>query len=128
MEIEIDKLTLPSDGEKIVWQTEEDFENGTWKQGVFNSGDDLFLEGFEDTATKWDLSWNVLHWKPFKIAGIIKTVMIVLSQEDEAKRQKALDEINNAYYDIKSPHYRDNQRYSCAVNKINRSYFKNFVR
>ena len=42
----------------------------------------------------------------------------------EARRKKALDEADIAYYDRASPHYRDNDRYSWAVKTINQEFDK----
>jgi len=64
VEIKIDRKTLPKNGQKIKWQTYEDFNNNEWKEGVFSSGDDLFCVGFEFTPNDWDLSFKVLHWIP----------------------------------------------------------------
>lgn len=40
----------------------------------------------------------------------------------EEKRQMALKKADEAYYDINSPHYKDNERYSWAVNNINEGF------
>ncbi|MFK5855403.1 MAG: hypothetical protein QM503_04670 [Bacteroidota bacterium] len=66
MELAINRDTLPNDGQKIKWQTQKDIDNEIWKEGTFSEGDDLFCEGFNDTAIKWDLSWSVLHWETLK--------------------------------------------------------------
>ncbi len=63
IELKIDKKTLPKDGQKIEWQTQEDFDNDVWQQGHFSSGDDVFCIGFEDKVKKWDLSWNIIQWR-----------------------------------------------------------------
>lgn len=47
-----------------------------------------------------------------------------LSPEDEEKRQQALKRAEDAYQDRKSPHYRDNERFSWAVETINRKFFR----
>ena len=47
-----------------------------------------------------------------------------LSPEDEEKRQQALKKAEDAYQDRKSPHYRDNERFSWAVETINRKFFE----
>lgn len=52
-----------------------------------------------------------------------KQHQIILSAEDEEKRQSALKKANDAYNDMKSPHFRDNERYSWAVETINRKFF-----
>jgi len=62
VEIKIDRSTLPKDGQKIKWQTQDDFDLNQWKEGQFCEGDDIFCEGFENIASKWDLSFSVLHW------------------------------------------------------------------
>lgn len=62
-EIQIDRTTLPPDGAKVKWQSQNDFDNDIWKEGTFCDGDDLFLVGFENSASKWDSSWDVLHWE-----------------------------------------------------------------
>ena len=48
----------------------------------------------------------------------------VAKKETEKLQQKknALARVDAAYYDINSPHYRDNERYSWAVKSINQSY------
>jgi hypothetical protein len=66
-QLKIDKTTLPKDNEQIAWQTQKDFDNGNWKIGVFVEGDDLFAEGFEEKISKWDVSWDVIQWKPLNI-------------------------------------------------------------
>lgn len=63
IDLKIDEKTLPKDGQQIAWQTQRDFDNEIWKTGTFESGDNLFTEGFEQTSSKWDLSWQVLHWR-----------------------------------------------------------------
>ena len=40
----------------------------------------------------------------------------------EERRQMALKKADEAYYDIKSPHYKDNERFSWAVNTINKGF------
>lgn len=62
-EIKIDRSSLPEDNQRVKWQTQDDIDNGTWKEGTFSEGDDIFCVGFEDTADKWDLSWQVHHWE-----------------------------------------------------------------
>jgi hypothetical protein len=47
-----------------------------------------------------------------------------LSPEDEEKRQQALKRAEDAYQDRNSPHYRDNERFSWAVETINRRFFE----
>jgi hypothetical protein len=47
-----------------------------------------------------------------------------LSPEDEEKRQQALKRVEDAYQDRDSPHYRDNERFSWAVETINRRFFE----
>ena len=49
-----------------------------------------------------------------------------LSPEDEEKRQLALKRAGDVYQDIKSPHYRDNERFSWAVKTINRKFFQDY--
>ena len=66
IEIKIDRSTLPADGQKIKWQTYDDFNNQAWKEGTFNAGDDLFTVGFSDTAHDWNQSFGVLHWLPIQ--------------------------------------------------------------
>jgi len=63
IEVKINRRTLPKDGQKIKWQTQDDFDNEVWKEGTFVSGDDIFCVGFEDTAKEWNCSWVVLHWE-----------------------------------------------------------------
>jgi hypothetical protein len=70
--IRIDKNTLPKDGQKVKWQTYQDFNNEVWKEGHYivndeSDGDDgLFSVGFENTTDNWDLSESVLHWEAIK--------------------------------------------------------------
>ena len=40
MEIKLDRTTLPTDKQKIKWQTQQDVNKGTWKEGTFTEGDD----------------------------------------------------------------------------------------
>lgn len=40
----------------------------------------------------------------------------------EAKRKEALDKANDDYYNPKSPHYRDNERFSWAIDTINKKF------
>ena len=47
-----------------------------------------------------------------------------LSTENEEKRLQALKRAEDAYQDRKSPHYRDNERFSWAVETINRKFFE----
>ena len=67
IELKIDKTTLPKDGEQIAWQTQEDYDNERWKIGQFIEGDNLFGEGFEEKIAKWNVSWDVIWWKPLNI-------------------------------------------------------------
>jgi hypothetical protein len=62
IEVKIDRTTLPEDGQRVTWQKVGEDEE--WKEGTFCEGDDIFCVGFEDSASKWDLSWDVIHWKP----------------------------------------------------------------
>lgn len=50
-----------------------------------------------------------------KYIGIMKTEL-----ELESDRRIALDKVDKEYYDRNSPHYKDNNRYSCAVKSINK--------
>lgn len=43
-------------------------------------------------------------------------------EELNKERHSRLETANDVYYDIKSPHYKDNERYSWAVKKINRIF------
>jgi len=65
VEIKIDRSTLPNDGQRVKWQTYEDANKRIWKEGVFSAGEDCFCEGFDDVVRKWDLIWNVFHWRAF---------------------------------------------------------------
>ena len=67
IELKIDKTTLPKDNEQVAWQTQEDFDNDRWKVGCFVEGDNLFGEGFEEHIPKWNVSWDVIWWKPLNI-------------------------------------------------------------
>ena len=42
----------------------------------------------------------------------------------EERRNMALKKADEAYYDINSPHYKNNERYSWAVNTINKGFDK----
>jgi hypothetical protein len=42
--------------------------------------------------------------------------------EIETKRKLALKNANSQYYDKNSPHYRDNERYSWAIDNINKGF------
>lgn len=66
IELKIDKNTLPSDKQKVKWQTQKDFDKNEWKQGTFCSGENLFCVGFGNSFSKWDLCWEVLHWQNLK--------------------------------------------------------------
>lgn len=46
-----------------------------------------------------------------------------LSAEEESERQKALAKAEEAYQDINSKHYRDNERFSWAVKTINKHFY-----
>lgn len=41
------------------------------------------------------------------------------------KRKKALKEIDDAYYDRTSQHYKDNERFSWAVETVNKKFLEN---
>ncbi len=43
-------------------------------------------------------------------------------EELNKERNSRLETANDVYYDRKSPHYKDNERYSWAVKKINRVF------
>lgn len=45
-------------------------------------------------------------------------------QQQQQQRQQALKKAEEAYQDRKSPHYRDNKRFSWAVETINRKFFE----
>lgn len=51
--------------------------------------------------------------------GSIDVERLLKVLEREAKKQVALKRVEEAYYDINSPHYKDNERYSWAVKAIN---------
>lgn len=67
IEIKIDKSTLPEDGQRVRWQTHDDFNKDIWKEGKYSDDDGygLFLYNIrEDGSTSdWDLMWNVMHWE-----------------------------------------------------------------
>lgn len=63
VDILINRDTLPNDNQLIRWQTQQNFNNNTWKVGRFNSTDELFTEGFETTSSNWDMSRDVLRWQ-----------------------------------------------------------------
>lgn len=67
MEIKIDRTTLPAHGQKVRWQTHNDFDNNRWQQGIFTQQDDsdgIFCVGFNDTVLQWNSSWDVIYWEP----------------------------------------------------------------
>lgn len=66
IEIKIDRSTLPADGQEVEWQTQNDIDNNTWKQGTFSAGEDLFCVGFEDSCSSWNQSFDVHHWRPYE--------------------------------------------------------------
>ena len=45
--------------------------------------------------------------------------------DKESKRKIALEKANNEYYDINSPHYKNNERFSWAVQTINKRFDEN---
>lgn len=63
IEIKIDRSTLPSDNQKVEWQTYNELGTEEWKQGTFAEGDDLFLVGFEESTSQWDMSFDVFQWR-----------------------------------------------------------------
>ena len=63
IEIKLDKTSLPTHRQKVKWQTYTDINNGTWKQGVFDAKEQLFLVGFKKTYSKWDLAYDVHQWE-----------------------------------------------------------------
>lgn len=44
----------------------------------------------------------------------------ILEMED--RKRKAFERIDKEYYDKSTPYYRDNERYSWAVNAINKAH------
>lgn len=42
--------------------------------------------------------------------------------ESESQRQEAIHKVEQEYYDILSPHYMDNERFSWAIETINKNY------
>lgn len=50
----------------------------------------------------------------------------MLNMTDEEKltlrKDTCLEEVSNAYYDVDSPYYRDNERFKWAVDTINKLY------
>lgn len=61
--IEIDRSTLPEDGQKVEWQTYDEDGTDLWQQGIFVDEDDLFCVGFSDTHKKFTQAWDVHHWR-----------------------------------------------------------------
>lgn len=49
-----------------------------------------------------------------------------LTPENEQRKQKALQDVENSYNDPKSKFYRDNERFRWAVGVINERYNKPF--
>lgn len=45
--------------------------------------------------------------------------------DKESKRKIALEKCNNEYYDINSQHYKNNERFSWAVQTINKRFDEN---
>lgn len=45
-----------------------------------------------------------------------------MTPKEKEQKQNALKKIEEAYNDTKSPHYRDNERYSWAVKTINKKF------
>lgn len=55
MHLKIDRSTLPKDGQRISFQT----QNEEWHEGYFVSGDDLFWVN----ESKWFNSFDIISWK-----------------------------------------------------------------
>lgn len=133
IEIKIDRTSLPKDKQQIRWQTHEDFDKGVYKSGVFEEGDDLFCEGFEPFYKKWDLSQQVLHWKPLKEPSVLKNITnveIIAIRENNGKKtaiisyQNLIDitNSNNGYDWIEVPvNIRDLQKSSRGNLLVNQS-------
>ncbi len=71
MEIKIDASTLPKEGSKVKWQTYDDINNDSWKEGQYSedeSGYGLFLYNIrkDNSTSHWDNMWNVHHWEYVK--------------------------------------------------------------
>lgn len=64
---------------------------------------------------------NYLPQKPQSNIGDVSRSP--LSPEDEEKRQQALKIAEDTYQDRKSPHFLNNERFSWAVETINRKFF-----
>lgn len=47
-----------------------------------------------------------------------------IAEQEDAKQQReqAIREIDKAYYDRNSPHYKDNDRYRWAIDAINKTF------
>lgn len=65
-EIKLDRTTLPKNGQKVKWQTQEDIDTLSHKEGIFIEGDDIFCVGFEEEIDEWDSAWLVLYWEEIK--------------------------------------------------------------
>lgn len=63
IEIKFDQSTLPKDGQKVEWQTYEDYKMGIWTKGIYIKSENLFLEGFKETGLFY-FAQTVMHWKP----------------------------------------------------------------
>lgn len=48
----------------------------------------------------------------------------VLSPEEDENRLECLAQVDKDYYNGRSPHFRDNARYSLAVNEINKRFYE----
>jgi len=61
MKVQLDMNTLPSDGEKIKWQTHKEASTDLWHEGTY-SDEGLFVKGFENTSDGWNIAFDVIEW------------------------------------------------------------------
>jgi hypothetical protein len=55
VEIKIDRATLPDDGQRVRFQTQDE----SWHEGYFVQGDDLFWIN----ENKWHPAFDILRWQ-----------------------------------------------------------------
>lgn len=66
IEIKLEKSTLPKNNQKVKWQTNEDFDNKTWKEGTYSDDGQVFIYGYDEVSNIFDSAFSVLHWQPIK--------------------------------------------------------------
>lgn len=65
IEIKIDPRTLPKDGQKVRWQTQDDIDEREFKEGEYSEPDGLFLYNQiePEEFSNWDTVYDVHHWE-----------------------------------------------------------------